>query len=89
MFAEMSEYLDAVFENGDHMSTENMQCLHDHPQPCRRQLPKIELISLLTDVSGMVREKSQFTQYLNYCYSLSKNSKPVLVDILPPKSAST
>ena len=48
-----------------------------------QQLPRVELVSLLTDVSGLVREKSQFTQYLNYRYSLSKESKPVVLEVLP------
>ena len=49
---------------------------------CQR-LPRVELVSLLTDVSGLVREESQFTQYLNYRYSLSKESKPVVLEVLP------
>ena len=49
----------------------------------QQQPPGVELVSLLIDVAGLVREKSQFTQYLNYCYTLSKESKPVVVEILP------
>ena len=48
-----------------------------------KQLPRVEIVSLLTDVAGLVRERSEFTQYLNFCYTLSKESKPVLVEILP------
>ena len=46
-------------------------------------VPRVELVSLFTDLSGLVREKSQFTQYINYCYRLCKNTKPAVVEILP------
>ena len=50
-----------------------------------RRLHKVELISLLIDVAGIVREKSQFTQYLNYCYAVHKETKPEFIEILPIK----
>ena len=48
-----------------------------------QQLPRVELVSLLTEVSGLVRERSQFTQYMNYHYKLSKECKPVVLELLP------
>ena len=47
-----------------------------------QQLPRVELIRLLADVSGLVRENSQFTQYLNYVYRLCKGSQPVVMEVL-------
>ena len=44
---------------------------------------KVELVSMLTDLSGLVREKSSFTQYLNYCYTINRHSRLVYLDILP------
>ena len=43
--------------------------------------PEVELVSLFIVLSGLVREKSQFTQYINYGYTLSTNSKPVFLQI--------
>ncbi|XP_067930803.1 uncharacterized protein [Watersipora subatra] len=43
----------------------------------------VELTSLLIDLSGVVRERSEFTQYLNFCYALDKDSEPVALQVLP------
>ena len=44
-------------------------------------LPRVELVKLLTDVSGFIREKSRSTQYINYCYRLSRECKPIVLEI--------
>ena len=40
-----------------------------------QQPPTVELVPLLIDVSGYVRERSQYTQYLNFCYTVKSLSK--------------
>lgn len=44
--------------------------------------PQVELVKMFTDVSGEVREKSQFKLYTNHCYTVNKDSKPVVIEIL-------
>ena len=46
-------------------------------------LPHVELVTLLTDVAGLTREKSEFRIYPNYHYTIDKKSKPIVIDILP------
>lgn len=54
------------------------------PAPAQsKRLPRVELIELLTDLSGEVRTKSGFTQYMNHCYKLTKSSRPVIIEVLP------
>jgi len=48
-------------------------------------IPQVELVTLLTDVAGVVREKSQFTHYMNYCYTVTNTSKRIVIEILPPR----
>lgn len=42
----------------------------------------VELVTMFTDVAGEVREKSQFKVYTNHCYTVNKDSKPVVIEIL-------
>ena len=51
-----------------------------------QQPPTLELVPLLIDVSGYVRERSQCTQYLNFCYTVMKESKPFALKIFSRKS---
>ena len=67
---------------GDTSSAEQGLATSSH-----QHVPRVELVSLLIDVAGITREKSQFTQYLNYCYTLTKESKPVHVEILPANAS--
>ena len=94
MFASLSEYLAGWCNQGGHIynreASRNFTAIEDidraddtgQGSSTYQQLPTVELVRLLTDVSGLVREKSQFTQYINYCYRLSKESKPILMEIL-------
>lgn len=40
-----------------------------------------ELTNLFTDVAALTREKSQFKIYTNYCYTVDRSSKPVVIEI--------
>ena len=98
MFEGLSEYLDGLHNQGGHYyntgvdsNTTTTEDISDDRASNTGQglaisssqlLPRVELVRLLTDVSGLVREKSQFTQYINYCYRISKESKPVLLEVL-------
>jgi len=44
---------------------------------------RVELVDLLTDVAGVMREKFQCKQYFNLCYSVNRDSKQVFINILP------
>jgi len=44
---------------------------------------RVELIDLLTDVAGVLREKFQSKQYFNLCYSVNEKSKRIFIDLLP------
>ena len=50
------------------------------------QPPIVELVSLLIEASGYVRERSQYTQYLNFCYTVKKECKRIAVEVHPRKS---
>ena len=98
MFEGLSEYLDGLYNQGGHIyntevdsNTTTTEDISDDRASNTGQglaisssqlLPRVELVRLLTDVSGLVREKSQFTQYLNFSYSLSKECKPVVIEVL-------
>lgn len=41
----------------------------------------VELIDMLTDLAGVVREKSRFCIYPNYCYTVNSKSKPVVLSL--------
>ena len=98
MFEGLSEYLDGLHNQGGHIyttgvdsNTTTTEDISDDRASNTGQglaisssqlLPRVELVRLLTDVSGLVREKSQFTQYINYCYRISKEYKPVLLEVL-------
>ena len=43
--------------------------------------PYVELISLFTDVTGVVRDKSGFRIIANFCYTLNRDSKPVIIKL--------
>ena len=43
--------------------------------------PYVELISLFTDVAGIVRDKSGFRIITNFCYTLNRDSKPVIIKL--------
>ena len=70
MFAGLSEYLSGVYSEHGGLNSSN------------QRLAKVELVTLLTDVSGLVRMRSQFTQFLNFSYRINKHFKPVLLEIL-------
>ena len=98
MFEGLSEYLAGLYNQGGHINntevdsnTTTTEDISDDRASNTGQslaisssqlLPRVELVRLLTDVSGLVREKSQFTQYLNFSYSLSKECKPVVMEVL-------
>ncbi|KAF6033338.1 CASP9 [Bugula neritina] len=44
---------------------------------------RVELVDLLTDAAGVMREKFQSKQYFNLCYSVNRDSKQVFIDVLP------
>jgi len=50
------------------------------PQPSAQ---RVELVDLLTDVAGVMREKFQSKQYFNLCYSVNRESKQIFIDLLP------
>lgn len=51
--------------------------------PDASSLPNVQLLELLTDTAGIVREKSMFRQYMNICYKVNSKSKNVWIEVLP------
>jgi len=49
------------------------------PQPVQR----VELVDLLTDVAGVMREKFRSKQCFNLCYSVNRESEQIYIDLLP------
>ena len=43
--------------------------------------PYVELVSLFTDVTGVVRDKSGFRIITNFCYTLNRDSKLVIIKL--------
>ena len=49
----------------------------------RQLLPHVELTTMLTDVCGLTRHKSNHRIYPHLQYSVDRNSKPVVIDVRP------
>ena len=43
---------------------------------------QVELTNFFTDVAALTRRESQLKVYTNYCYTVNRNSKPIVIDIL-------
>ena len=43
---------------------------------------QVELTNLFTDVAALTRRESQLKVYTNHCYTVDKNRKPIVIDIL-------
>lgn len=63
----------------------------DAPQSttCGALLPHVDIVHLFTDVAGLTREQSQFGIYPNYCYTMKAHTKKLVIDILPPRQATS
>ena len=46
----------------------------------------IDVVAWFTEVAAFAKEESNFTQYMNFCYTINKNSKPALVKISSPEN---
>ena len=44
---------------------------------------KVEIVSLLTMTARLVEERTNYTQYMNFCYALTKESKAVFLEVYP------
>ncbi|KAF6027076.1 hypothetical protein EB796_014620 [Bugula neritina] len=53
------------------------------PPVSKPTVQKVELVDLLTDVAGVLREKFQSKQCFNLCYSVNRDSKHVVLDLAP------
>jgi len=49
---------------------------------------RVNLLDLLTDVAGIMRDTSRSTQYANLCYTVDRNSQQIFIDIFKPSSES-
>ena len=94
MFKGLSEYLADLCRSDDIQQTSaNRKSEYDLEDVAgsvalasfstQQRKSRVDLISLFIDLAGYVREKSQFTQFLNYCYAVDKESKRVVLEILP------
>jgi len=45
---------------------------------------RVNLLDLLTDVAGIMRDTSRSTQYANLCYTVDRNSQQMVIDIFRP-----
>jgi len=48
---------------------------------------RVELVDLLTDVAGFLRDKFESKQCFNLCYSVNRESKQIFIDLLPVAKA--
>jgi len=44
---------------------------------------KAELVDLLTDAAGVLRENFKTQQCFNLCYAVNRDSKQIVIDVLP------
>jgi len=49
---------------------------------------RVNLLDLLTNVAGIMRDTSRSTQYANLCYTVDRNSQQIVIDIFKPCSES-
>jgi len=47
---------------------------------------RVNLLDLLTDVAGIMRDTSRSTQYANLCYTVDKSSQQICIGIFKPSS---
>ncbi|KAF6036703.1 hypothetical protein EB796_004975 [Bugula neritina] len=47
---------------------------------------RVNLLDLLTDVAGIMRDTSRSTQYANLCYTVDRNSQQICIGIFKPSS---
>jgi len=78
-----------ALDENDNAITINKSCndthlMHEEVMFASAKFPNVELIDLVTDVAGLVREGSQCTQYMHHCYTVSPNTKPVVLQVYPP-----
>jgi len=53
-----------------------------------KPVKRVNLLDLLTDVAGIMRDTSRSTQYANLCYTVDRNSQQIFIDIFKPSSES-
>jgi len=53
-----------------------------------KSVRRVNLLDLLTDVAGIMRDTSRSTQYANLCYTVDRNSQQIFIDIFKPSSES-
>ena len=78
-------FVGAADEAGDGVGSQSAVKSCANTTQTQKRLPaaQFHLIDFLTDFCGVVREKSQFRIYPNVCYALNKDSKRVILNIMP------
>ena len=57
--------------------------------PSTPLLPHVKLTTLLIDVAGLTRHKSEFRLYPSHHYTLNRHSKSVIIDVRPSHNCSS
>ena len=92
VFREIRKYLSSLLHGNVSISNQSNDQLVDTqdgegggpPAKVIRLTKKtqVELTNLFTDVAALTRRESQLTVYTNHCYTVDKNCKPIVIDIL-------
>jgi len=77
---------DDITEQTDRQMSTDDSVLPDERKD--KPVMRVNLLDLLTDVAGIMRETSRSTQYANLCYTVDRNSQQIFIDIFKPSSES-
>jgi len=88
-----SKLLTPATSSSDHVTkqTDRKLSTDDSVLPDKKKdkpVMTVNLLDLLTDVAGIMRDTSRSTQYANLCYTVDRNSQPFFIDIFKPSSES-
>ena len=91
VFREMRKYLSSLLHRNVSISDQSDDQLVDTqdgegggpPAKVIRLTKKtqVELTNLFTDVAALTRRESRLKVYTNHCYTVNRNSKPIVIDI--------
>jgi len=77
---------DDITEQTDRQTSTDDSLLPDERR--ENSVMRVNLLDLLTDVAGIMRDTSRSTQYANLCYTVDRNSQQIFIDIFKPSSES-
>lgn len=77
MFEALHKYLQAL------PSPTQTVSLHSSPTSLMESVVQLELTEMFTGVSAMLKQTSGYTQFMNICYKVDRQSKALVLELSP------